>query len=879
MSDRDRRKSHLLLVLLAVALHVLAITGATVNADEEVTRVILFAGQSNMVGSDAHADRIDNYPPFVGAGKPQDGVLYSYVLERNAASSNGWIPLQALKSFGPEITFARLAKQHVDFPIAIIKSAVGGTTLARDWNPDAPDDGLKLYPRTLKLVRDSLKQLDDKGIAYRLEAVMWHQGENDMLNRELNGQYGARLQAFVPRLRKDLAAPDLKFFIGEISEKGIWGMDHRQQLASVKKQQRIARGMTPSSWWVPTSHLAFEVMSKGQPHYHFGTQGQLQLGEAFAEAWLGTVRKPVIRNQADFHTVLRGPKNKPFRLFVLAGQRNMEGEDAFVSQIPNVKGFESLDRGNDQIAFEYSLGGVRRSYNWERLRPVDFLGNFGPELSFGPRVKKAVDGGVAIVKFTHSGSQMPDWLPQGSPERIRNFYKTFSAFIGGRRQRIRRSGYDCQIGGIFWHIGENDTYYNHRRYTEWMKQLIHQLRKDLNEPELKWVISEQHPKSPWKNIDAINADMRALAATDANITMVPTAHLPHERLHFGTEGTLKLGVALADAWIASEKPAIAKSDPPARLLPIPQPKLSRTLARPDTLMLLDVDWSPDGKWIAAGGSTAPGRQVLLWDAATGERSTILKAEPFGLSKIRFTSNGKALVLGGDAETRTIRTVDLTSGRRLSELANDYPAHAMAVSPDSRLIAASTGGKAISLWDAQSAERITTLNGHRDDVMSVVFSPNGKQLISSGGWEYHVASREIRVWDLKTHTTTLTIRGSFAPTRCLAISPDGKLIAARTRYNTIKLWNIQDGQERHSIRIEGEDDESPFLSIAFSPDGRILATGTADSDLMFWSVATGQHLMTGKCNNDALMAMAFNPDGTHLAVAGRQVQVWSLRPTR
>jgi len=47
--------------IVTVALTVLTfITNGSAVADE-VTRVFLFAGQSNMVGADAHADRIDDY--------------------------------------------------------------------------------------------------------------------------------------------------------------------------------------------------------------------------------------------------------------------------------------------------------------------------------------------------------------------------------------------------------------------------------------------------------------------------------------------------------------------------------------------------------------------------------------------------------------------------------------------------------------------------------------------------------------------------------------------------------------------------------------------------------------------------------------------------
>ena len=264
-------------IVAALALMVLAcMTNGSAFA-EEVTRVFLFAGQSNMVGADAHADRIDDYPNFKGAGEPQSDVLYSYLLDNGDEASKGWDPLKPLKSFGPEVTFARRVRQQAQFPIAIIKSAVGGTTVAFDWNPDAPDKGQKLYPRTLKLIRESLDELDKRGVRYRLEAVMWHQGENDMLDRKLYKQYADGLTKLVARLRADLKAPELQWYIAEVSEKGIWGMDHRDNLGILRQQQEQVLKADPLLRWVPTSHLAFEVMGSGQPQYHFGTQDRTDL--------------------------------------------------------------------------------------------------------------------------------------------------------------------------------------------------------------------------------------------------------------------------------------------------------------------------------------------------------------------------------------------------------------------------------------------------------------------------------------------------------------------------------------------------------------------------------------------------------------------------
>ena len=521
---------------------------------EEFTRVFLFAGQSNMVGSDAHANRIDDYPNFKGADEPQSDVLFSYILGNGDEASKGWVPLKPLTAFGPEVTFARRVRPQAQFPIAIIKSAVGGTTVAFDWNPDAPDKGQKLYPRTLKLIRESLNELDKRGVRYQLEAVMWHQGENDMLDRNLYKQYAEGLTKLVARLRTDLKAPELKWYIGEVSEKGIWGMDHRHNLGIFRQQQEQVLKADPLLRWVPTSHLAFEVMSSGQPHYHFGTQGQLQMGEAFAAAYLRDIGHPLAETDRRFKTDLPIAKPARVRLFVLAGQRNMEGEDSFVSEIAQQPGYESLAKDQSSVLFRYSLGGgVKSSSDWEPLGPVDFLGNFGPELSFGARLRKSIDveDGVAVVKFTHSGAQGSDWFPNGSPESHRNLYPKLISFIRSAQDDLKQQGFECSLEGIFWHAGENDTYFGpySQNIAKWLKQLIDQTRTDLKQPDLPWFISLQHKNAPWGNIEVVNAALNELARTDHQITIIKTSELPHARLHFGTRGTLMLGDEMADVYL------------------------------------------------------------------------------------------------------------------------------------------------------------------------------------------------------------------------------------------------------------------------------------------------------------------------------------------
>ena len=52
-------------------------------------------------------------------------------------------------------------------------------------------------------------------------------------------------------------------------------------------------------------------------------------------------------------------------------------------------------------------------------------------------------------------------------------------------------------------------------------------------------------------MEAINASLNGMAQPEQKVFVIPTAHLPHERLHFGTRGTLLLGEELAQAYLKS----------------------------------------------------------------------------------------------------------------------------------------------------------------------------------------------------------------------------------------------------------------------------------------------------------------------------------------
>lgn len=253
-------------------------TAAAARADHY--EVFLVAGQSNCDGRGQAADLTG---PLAKWAKPQDDVLIAYScskLRGPALDSDGFKPLQPGWSvapgknrptklpsgtFGPEVSFGRgMADRLKDKKVAVIKFAEGGTSLAKDWNPEVKD---RLYPAFLDFTRKSLKGLKDKGHTFALRGMIWHQGESDAdLAAE---EYQKLLAAFIARVRADLEVPDLPFGIGEVYDNGTRD--------SVRAAQKATAGKVKGAFLVSADGL--KTSDTGT---HFDAASQIELGERFA---------------------------------------------------------------------------------------------------------------------------------------------------------------------------------------------------------------------------------------------------------------------------------------------------------------------------------------------------------------------------------------------------------------------------------------------------------------------------------------------------------------------------------------------------------------------------------------------------------------------
>jgi WD40 repeat protein len=291
-----------------------------------------------------------------------------------------------------------------------------------------------------------------------------------------------------------------------------------------------------------------------------------------------------------------------------------------------------------------------------------------------------------------------------------------------------------------------------------------------------------------------------------------------------------------------------------------------------TGLLGGVSFSPDGQSLASGSRDGT---VRLWDVASGQQCSGFKFEAplsqdgvtrYWMTGVAFSPDGKALAAGAtDGIVRLLNPATGEEQRQLRGHTDWVVIRGVVFSPDGKILATASIDGSIRLWDPATGEEIATLDGHQLQILSITFSPDGKQLISSSDEE-----GRILVWDVASKAATNSLRIGQGLIAALAFSPNGQTLGVSGFNGIIRLYSTDESEQARSLN---GSTVAAQQSLAFLDDGRVVAITQSDRVTMFDGTANPGEPLAGLDGKP--VSVATSPNGALIAAGNDQgkIAIW------
>ena len=199
------------------------------------------------------------------------------------------------------------------------------------------------------------------------------------------------------------------------------------------------------------------------------------------------------------------------------------------------------------------------------------------------------------------------------------------------------------------------------------------------------------------------------------------------------------------------------------------------------------------------------------------------------------------------------------------------------SPDGKFVVTDVGEKALQVWDAWDGRKLRRLDVEMQHIRDFDFSPDGKIIAAVGRF----GIQRIIFIDFATgHQLAKSEWEENGDVWRLSFSPDGKTVATSSDW-ALRLSGVATGEKQLDVSL-GRRTRTNRPSIAFSPDAASHLLAFADDGAVsLWDIAINWVWRLNHDQNDSVTCVAFSPDGSRIASAGRhaEIRVWNIRDRR
>lgn len=230
--------------------------------------------------------------------------------------------------------------------------------------------------------------------------------------------------------------------------------------------------------------------------------------------------------------------------------------------------------------------------------------------------------------------------------------------------------------------------------------------------------------------------------------------------------------------------------------------------------------------------------MRAWDNKVEQpEGLIIYQSPVGLQNLCIDSSRRLIAVAGfDGHVAMFSALSLEQQHKTSKMCETEGVWRMAFSPIGDVLALTTIGNSIYLWDYVEDEMVLQLAPSASShsvCYCIEFSPNGELIVcgySDGGLYVFSASSGRLVNSLTGHTS---------PVRAVAFSPNGQFLAAGKESKIISLYVANSGE--HVVDFTGC--EGWVMALDWNESGEYLLSASYDGRVKIWSIESKQCVCT------------------------------------
>ncbi len=196
--------------------------------------------------------------------------------------------------------------------------------------------------------------------------------------------------------------------------------------------------------------------------------------------------------------------------------------------------------------------------------------------------------------------------------------------------------------------------------------------------------------------------------------------------------------------------------------------------------------------LAYPGQPPARNELHEWDTTSGTETR--SWHPAQSAALQFTVSPNGALCAVREGDGSVSVIDLESGTERPLKFNASQGNSAGLSPDGWLLAMSSGAGWVKVWDVRADLSVADLSGFILGVHSAVFSPDGRRMITGSGGD-----EAIRIWDVGSFDSLLTLGVQGSRLSSTAMSPDGNLIGSRTNFGRLHIWRAPPWSEIDASR--------------------------------------------------------------------------------